>query len=194
MSNKKVGIFSGTFDPIHVGHIEFALETIKSIDLAQVVFLPEQNPRQKSPASYLHRSAMIKLATAKYPRLLLEQLEEPQFSVAKTLPKLQELYKQTGLVLLIGSDAIKTFSYRWPGLDQLLGSVQLAVGIRAGDDAQQTDQQLMQSYKEYDLQPNYTLLRSPHEHLASTNIRTNQHTINDISPEVAAYIKQHQLY
>jgi nicotinate-nucleotide adenylyltransferase len=191
---QKVGIFSGTFDPIHVGHVEFALDATRLCELSTVAFLPEAQPRQKTPATLEHRVNMLKLATAKHAKLAVVQLPQQQFTVDTTLPQLQKLYPSAQLVFLLGSDLVQTFSYRWPELDLLLSSAHLAIGLRAGDQKSNVHDQLLSTYTHYGLEPNYTLLPSPYEHLASTSIRKGTHTIHDISPQVANYIKQHKLY
>ena len=80
----KVGIFSGTFDPVHAGHIAFALEAMESAGLDKVYFLPESMPRRKSGVThYAHRLAMLELALKPYNKLSILELPDKQFSVVK---------------------------------------------------------------------------------------------------------------
>ena len=66
---KRIGIFAGTFDPVHKGHISFALQAIEAAGLDEVVFLPEPRPRHKqSVTDQSHRIAMINLAIKAYPK------------------------------------------------------------------------------------------------------------------------------
>ena len=51
-ARKSVGIYSGTFDPVHTGHVAFALEAAQVANLQKVVFLPEETPREKTPTSF----------------------------------------------------------------------------------------------------------------------------------------------
>ncbi|HVI69805.1 MAG TPA: adenylyltransferase/cytidyltransferase family protein, partial [Magnetospirillaceae bacterium] len=61
---KRVGVFSGTFDPVHRGHLAFALSAQKRAQLDTVVFLPEHSPRGKiAVGSFTHRLEMLRLAT-----------------------------------------------------------------------------------------------------------------------------------
>lgn len=62
----KIGIYAGTFDPIHAGHIEFAKNAVKQADLDRVIIVAEKDPYRKKPhASWDHRQAMIEHATEK---------------------------------------------------------------------------------------------------------------------------------
>ncbi len=190
----KIGIYSGTFDPVHMGHVAFALEAKANLGLDEVVFLPEVSPREKTPTSIVHRQKMLELSLLGRDGLSIKVLPSPQFSVHETLPALQKMYANTALVLLLGSDVARTFSYRWPGLEELLRSTEIAIGLRAADTAKEMEDLLMDCASEYKLKITYRILPSPRAHLASTQIRQGSHTIEDIHPDVADYIKAHELY
>ncbi len=71
---KKVGILAGTFDPIHIGHIAFALRAIEKAQLDKVILLPEREPRRKrNVTDFNHRLSMLKLSVKSFE--LLEVLE-----------------------------------------------------------------------------------------------------------------------
>ena len=66
----RVGIYPGAFDPVHKGHIAFALAAITAHQLDKVFFLPEPSPRHKQGVKALdHRVEMVRLATANDPRI-----------------------------------------------------------------------------------------------------------------------------
>jgi nicotinate-nucleotide adenylyltransferase len=68
MANNRIGIYSGTFDPVHSGHISFALQSLKAAKLDKVYFLPERRPRNKQQVEHFgHRVAMLKRAIKPYP-------------------------------------------------------------------------------------------------------------------------------
>jgi len=74
----RVGLFGGTFDPIHLGHLRSAEEVREALSLDRVVFVPAANPphRQQIPATLaVHRAAMVRLAIAKNPRFALSTVE-----------------------------------------------------------------------------------------------------------------------
>lgn len=136
--SSKIGIFSGTFDPVHSGHIKFALEALTRAGLDKVYFLPEARPRRKeSVTHFAHRVAMLEIALKPYRNLEVLEIPDKQFSTTKTLSRLRqrlgssELYYLTGtdtLTMLASTDASK----QWPGFEQFLSTVSLVVGVRVG--------------------------------------------------------------
>ncbi|MEI8338988.1 MAG: adenylyltransferase/cytidyltransferase family protein, partial [bacterium] len=83
----RIGIFSGSFDPVHEGHIEFALQAIKVAKLDYLYFLPDIEPRHKSDVTHVaHRLEMLNLAIKPHPSLRVLELPDKKFSIATTLP------------------------------------------------------------------------------------------------------------
>ncbi len=131
---KRVGIYAGTFDPVHAGHITFALQAIQAAQLDVVYFLPERRPRDKSQVEHFaHRVAMLKRAAQPHPQFEVLELVDVSFSVERTLPFLQAQFPQSQLVFLFGSDVAAQLD-TWPHADRLLRSTELVVGLRAQDD------------------------------------------------------------
>lgn len=132
---KKIGIYSGVFDPIHRGHISFAQKAIKELGLDKVYFLVEPKPRHKKNSSDIrHRLNMAWLALREHKDLELLQLDHPTFSVAETLPWLENKFEDAKLHLLIGTDLFETI-HTWRGFDQLKDRVNFVVGQREGQDS-----------------------------------------------------------
>lgn len=130
---KRIGIYSGTFNPIHAGHISFALQAIDESKLDKVYFLPERYRSDKSDVEHFgHRVAMIRQAVKPHNRLGLIELSDITFSVDRTLPKLESKFSNDQLVFLLGSDQLK-FIKDWPNVDRLLKKTELVVGIRERD-------------------------------------------------------------
>lgn len=185
----RIGVLSGTFDPVHRGHVAFALAAIKQCRLDKAVFLPEASPRGKvGVSSFEHRLAMLKLAARQSRKLEVLALEQPRFSVKETLPLLQARFKGEALVLLCGSDLVRTFGFRWPGLDTLLAQCELAVSLRAGES--QADLEVFLT--NLAIEPRITFVEGPHAHLTATQVRAGD--LLGIDPLVRAYIKANQLY
>lgn len=136
-ARQKVGIYSGTFDPVHKGHIAFALRAAEAAGLDRVYFLPESMPWRKTGVThYAHRIAMLKIATEPYNKLGVLDLPDKRFTVKQTLPRLRSRFKHARLHLLIGTDNLTNLNKdSWPGLDRLLKEMKLIVGLRGSSEA-----------------------------------------------------------
>lgn len=162
----RVGIFAGTFDPIHKGHLAFALAAAEQCGLDAVYFLPERQPRGKHDVGdFATRSQLIREAI-RASRLHLLDLADAQFTVETTLPQLETTFAGAELYLLIGSDIACHSLPHWPQLPQLLEKMQLIVGIRAGHTAQEVDTAMRRLDS-----ARYTVIASPHAHVSSSQIR-----------------------
>ena len=191
MMLERVGFFSGTFDPIHVGHIEFVLQAIDKANLKKVYILVEEIPREKSNVTlFAHRIAMVRAAIKNYKKIELLTVPAKTFNVPETLPYIQSKAGTARLAYLCGSDIAKTFIYRWPGLDLLTATADVLIGLRVGED----EGSVQDNMKELGEQVSYEIINSPKPHLASTAIRNGTHSIEDLDPGVAQYIQQNSLY
>lgn len=132
----RIGIFAGVFDPVHAGHIGFALRAIQDADLDEVYFMPERMPRQ-SPGTehYGHRVAMIRRALEPHASLGLLELVDKQFSVNRTLPQLMKIFPDTEIVMLMGAEAFSDI-VEWVNVSRLTNSVRFMVGVRDQDELQ----------------------------------------------------------
>src|SRR3990167_415541 len=126
---KKIGIFAGTFDPVHEGHIAFAYAALEQ-GLEKVMFLPEPRPRRKQGVRALeHRIAMVQLAVAKEPRFGVIVLEQARFTAEETLPVLRARFVGYKLVLLFGDDVVAHMA-GWPHIEALIQSTELMIASR----------------------------------------------------------------
>lgn len=173
--SKRIGIYSGSFDPIHDGHLAFAQEALKICNLNEVIFLPEQAPRDKPNVTKIdERIDLIAAKIITIPNLSVLQLRTAQFNVAETLPILQTKFPDSEFTLLVGSDVVRTFEYRWEDLNILLSSVSLAIGMRTGDDSVEIEDILFELEKDFKSAISYTLIYTDHSHIASSHIRKNR--------------------
>lgn len=130
---KRIGIYPGTFDPVHAGHIAFALQSIKQCRLDQVVFLPETHPRGKQNVTDVTlRSKQLDKTLLEYPALSSLLIPSSPFTISGTLPELQHLFPAAQFTLMIGSDVF-TMMPHWPNIDTLMTEVDIAVGLRRND-------------------------------------------------------------
>ena len=130
----RVGIYAGTFDPVHAGHVAFALQALQTTKLDKIYFLPERRPRNKQHVEHFgHRVAMLDRALRPHPKLEVLELVDISFSAERTLPKLRQLFGDAELVLLFGSDIIPQLQ-AWPQSELLLKGNELVIGLRFQDD------------------------------------------------------------
>jgi len=142
LKTKRIGIYAGTFDPVHAGHVTFALQALQVANLDAIYFLPERQPRHKHGVEHLaHRIAMLKRAAQPHPRFQVLELPDVNFSVERTLPKLQQQFAGSQLVFLFGSDVISGFM-SWPRIERLLQTSELVIGLRSADDQENVERQI----------------------------------------------------
>jgi nicotinate-nucleotide adenylyltransferase len=136
-TNKKIGVYGGTFDPIHYGHLRPALDAMHQLGLAQVRFVPCYQPvhRDQPSTSSALRCQMVEAAIAPQAGFELETCEierqGPSFMV-DTLRYLKTAYDDSDLVLLMGSDAFSHF-LNWRDNQSILALANIAVMHRPGE-------------------------------------------------------------
>lgn len=111
-SRKRIGIFGGTFDPVHLGHLILAEQCREQARLDQVWFVPSARPPHKLDrelAPFAQRVEMLTLALAGYPVFQIHELEKdrpgPSFTV-DTLAELQRRHPEFDFHLILGSDCL----------------------------------------------------------------------------------------
>jgi nicotinate-nucleotide adenylyltransferase len=151
-----IGLFGGSFDPIHHGHLALAQEAADRYDLRQVLFVPASVPphKQKQPlTTFIHRYAMVALATQNVREFVPSLLEAPEFASTErrsadttkasaptdtanysidTVRRLkQTLKKADRLFFLIGIDAFRDIA-KWREARTLLSECDFVVASRPG--------------------------------------------------------------
>jgi nicotinate-nucleotide adenylyltransferase len=139
---KRIGIYAGTFNPVHAGHIAFALQALKEANLDKIYFVPERQPRGNPGVEHFgHRVAMLKRATKPHPQFDVLELVDINLTVVRTLPKLQQLFRGHQLVFLFGSDAAASIPY-WPNVTQMLNGSELVIALREQDSQEDIEKQI----------------------------------------------------
>ncbi|HWX79329.1 MAG TPA: nicotinate-nucleotide adenylyltransferase [Steroidobacteraceae bacterium] len=131
-----MGIFGGTFDPIHYAHLRTAFELQQALRLKEIRFLPAGNPphRDRPFADPQLRLQMVQLACAGQPGFVVDdrevRKEGPSYSV-ETLAELRHEYPDRSLCLIVGMDAFLSLP-KWHQWQDLLQLAHLVVAHRPG--------------------------------------------------------------
>lgn len=192
--SKRIGIFSGSFDPVHKGHVAFALAALESAQLDEVYFAPERWPRRKPEVTHLtHRLAMLKLATRMHRQLKVLELPDRYFLSATTLPRIIKQFPDDKLFVLLGSDLLEHL-HQWPKVEYLLRNTGLIVGVRGeGDVMRSLDQATALPQQPRELH----IVEALEPQISSRYVRHSireGHNPRDILPSVYAYTQKHWLY
>jgi nicotinate-nucleotide adenylyltransferase len=136
---RPLGVFGGTFDPVHFGHLRLAEAAIDALGLGGVRWIPAGRPvlRDAPRVSAAQRLEMVGLAIAANPRFELDASEVDAAQPSYTVPTLERLRQsavcgtQRPLVLLVGADAFSGLS-NWHRWECLLELAHIAVAHRPG--------------------------------------------------------------
>lgn len=141
--NQRIGIYAGVFNPVHAGHITFALQAMQKAKLDAVVFVPERNPRFKPEAEHFaHRVAMLKRAIRPHKHMAVLELVDRRFTVERTWPQLETIFAGDTLVLLAGSDVALQIP-EWSRAPRMLSVCELIVGVRSEHELPAIAQRIM---------------------------------------------------
>ena len=216
MSIAPIGIFGGTFDPVHYRHLRLAEEMLELANLRQIRFIPTGIPphRNAPQTSAQHRSAMVQLAIADQPAFVLDDREVRCATPCYTVNTLRELRAELGatqpLCLLMGGDAFLQL-HTWHEWEQLFELAHIVVGYRPGFTLEERIHSATEALQRHyharlctaailSQQPcgGVAELAIPKLEISATDIRrrvAENRTIRYLLPNaVADYIHQHHLY
>lgn len=187
-SSKRICLFGGTFDPIHLGHTHIAAAAVKALQLDTVLFLPcRQSPHKigELHAADHHRLAMCQLATEDLPWATVDDFDltapEPSYSW-RTAEAMTKTFPNTRLFWLMGTDQWQALP-NWNRPHRLAELVEFIVFSR-GEDPEPRDGYRMHS------------ILGTHP-ASATQIRAGiahgKHE-NWLHPDVYSYIREHSLY
>jgi len=135
---QRVGLLGGTFDPVHVGHLELGRLALQKCRLTRVIFIPSASPPHKlrhRVTAFHHRAAMLRLAVAEESRFQVSEIEAqltpPSYTIDTLALLLGTKKTQAEYYFIIGSDAF--FDIRlWHEYQQVLAKVHLIIAARQG--------------------------------------------------------------
>lgn len=140
----RVGIFGGTFDPFHVGHLVVAQDALELLELDRMVFVPAGTPPHKDPSevsSAETRAAMVRAGVGDDPRFAVDDLELRRPGTSWTVDTLRALAQADpdhDLFLLMGADQLADF-HRWREPHEVARLASVVVMARDGEQPRVAD-------------------------------------------------------
>lgn len=188
---RRVGIFGGSFDPVHNGHVQIARSFLNSGLIQKLLILLSPSPPHKQgqhQAETSHRFEMLKLAFNDIKEAKVSDLERNLPKPSYTLQTIEHLQKKNPdhlFYLCLGEDSLLHF-HKWHRHEDILERVYLVVARRPGIDTSGVDQNILEKVIFIDHDPVAA---------SSTAIRqANGDKISDLPQPVVDYIKKHNLY
>lgn len=195
-NSQRVGILSGTFDPVHFGHLQFAQQALEECNLDIIFFLVEPRPRRKQGVkAFEHRVRMVQLALKQHPNIGDIVLEQARFTVNETLPILENRFKNCQLFLLMGDDVLAHL-VNWPHIDRLMNAVHFIIGARE-QTRRELDKTLATIQVSRGVRFTYTIIHTKYRTVSSKRVRAalrKGETPPEIPLSVANYIAREGLY
>ena len=193
----KIGLFFGSFNPMHIGHLILANYILEKSDMDQVWFVVSpQNPfkEKKSLLKDYHRFDMVNLALKNYPKMRASNVE---FSMPKpsyttdTLAYLKEKYPGNSFALIMGEDNLKNL-HKWKNAKNLIENNQIIVYPRKVETENSEEQNPYSNHK------NIHLIDAPIIELSATQIREmikeNKNVRPMLPPEVFEFLDGSNFY
>ncbi len=190
---KRIGVFGGSFDPIHIGHLAIAQEALWQCKLDVVLFVVAGHPpHKKAPeVSAEDRLAMVASAIQGEPAFRVSPIEIERGGAsytAETLKEIGRLYPGASLYLIVGADSAVDFS-SWKDPEAVVDMANVVVAPRPGFDLSEMEPRLRGKAQ---------VFQSPTLELSSTMIRERLRTgrpVRFLVPEaVERYIRERGLY
>ena len=190
----KIGLYFGTFNPIHIGHLIIANHFAENSDLDQVwmVVTPHNPLKQKNTLlDDYQRLHLVHLATEDYPKIKPSDIEfklsQPNYTV-NTLIHLKEKFPQHEFALIMGEDNLNSL-HKWKNYETILENYSIYVYPRISTEVEKSD---LENHK------NVHKINSPVIELSSTFIRDNIKKGKNIAPmlphKVWEYLDHNMFY
>ncbi len=193
----RIGLFGGTFDPPHQGHLRLAQAAIEALKLDEVVFLPAarnplktQRPTSKGP----DRLAMVQLMIQDQPNMSVSDIEITRGGRSYTIDTVDEfVFAQPGdYWFLMGADALRNIT-EWKSPERLVKQCRLAVVVRPPMNRFDIESRIPAFAK-----TRTDVIEMAPQEISSTDLRDRIQkggpTAPWLDPKVLRYIKEHKLY
>ncbi len=196
----KIGLYFGTFNPIHIGHLIIANYVAEFSDVKQVwMVVTPHNPLKKKDTLLNDsiRLELVHLATEDYPKIKPSDIEfklpQPNYTV-NTLAYLQEKYPKNEFSLIMGEDNLKSF-HKWKNYEVILQNHDIYVYPRI-DLKNQTNE--ISNYLAFKNHPKIHFISAPIVEISATFIRESIKNKKNVQPllpnKVWEYIDHNNLY
>ena len=190
----KIGLYFGTFNPIHVGHLIIANHMVENSDLDEIWMVVTPHNPFKKKSSLLdnhHRLELVYKATEEYTKIKPSNIEfklpQPNYTV-HTLAHISDLYKDKQFCLIMGEDNLKSF-HKWKNFETILEHHKIYVYPRISEGIIAT---------QFDEHPKIHKIAAPIVQVSSTMIRNGIKDGKNIKPmltkEVWSYIDEMNFY
>lgn len=195
MKTKKIGLFFGSFNPIHIGHLILANYIVEFSDLDELWFVVSPHSPFKDKKSLLedhHRLDMVQQAIAEYPKMRASNVEfslpKPSYTV-DTLAYLHEKHPSYSFSLIMGEDNLKGLS-KWKNASHIVENYQIIVYPRLSDEKQ--------SHSPSEISSMISLIDAPIIEISATEIRRmikeGKNVRPMLPPEVYDYLEGSSFY
>ena len=196
----KIGIYGGSFDPVHIGHVNAALTFMEELSLDKIIVIPAYQPPHKKGLALTpseHRMNMCNLAFGSLEKFEVSDIEIKRADegyMADTVVQLREIYPDDEFYLLIGGDMLLSFR-KWYAWSKITDEAVLAVAERNWEDSSAIEAEaaiLRSEGAEVKIVPIDV------KEISSTSVRETVRRADDISSMVPKgveeYIWDHYLY
>ena len=198
---RRIGIYGGTFNPPHLGHLRLAQYAIQALELDKILMIPDRiAPHKQMPEdtpSAQQRLEMLELLVQQEPQMEASSLElhrdGPSYTY-ETVAQVREMYPDAQLYLLMGTDMLETF-HRWKESETIRRQVTLAAFMRGTKGEKEAGEQAKQDLEADGAK--VVLLENPVTRISSTDLRrllVFQCAESFMVPEVCGYIRENGLY
>lgn len=199
-----IGLYGGSFDPIHAGHIQPVLEAREQLGLDRVYYLPTARPPHKPGRQFATshaRLTMVELSLLDQPDLMVLPVELTPGEVAYTIDTIEFFHRtfpDDRFTLLIGGDSLVHFT-SWRRWRDILTSVRLAVLVRPGWQLERVHEELPQELAELVAAGGIDFVANRPVKLSSTKLREafargEEPPGGALHPLVLDYIRKYSLY
>lgn len=197
---KKYGIFGGSFNPIHYGHLMICEYIKEEMGLDKVIFIPTGNPPHKDlGVSAEDRYEMVRLAISPNPDFEISDIETTRVNLSYTVDTIRELkkiYKEEKLYFLIGLDSLFQLK-TWKKIGDLSQEIEFVVALRPGYiDKEEINREI--DFLRDNFGTRINLIKTPLYEISSTDLRDRIHEGKSlrylIPKKVLNYIEESGFY